>query len=177
MWRSSQRGDAIALLVAELGGPVDADFPSVRGEGGNRRQLVDQARDLAWRDLDDAGSIAFHDDCSAWLACGGADFADLDARAETAQHVNETGARRVQADIVDLDPGAGKRGRGDHPECRGRKITRHGQRLRGGPLTASHGDPGAIGHDGDTEGGQRALAGAHGPRSPRFGPPYSSRAR
>ena len=54
-----ERGDPIGLLVAELASAADADLPPMCGEGGNRRQLVDQARDLAWRDLDGASSIRF----------------------------------------------------------------------------------------------------------------------
>ena len=43
-------------------------------------------------------------------------YLDVDARAETPQDIEKRGARRIDADMIDLDPRTGNRGGGDEPE-------------------------------------------------------------
>src|SRR5262249_11886188 len=70
---------------------------------GTRRRLSDQAGPLRRRDIDGAGAIALDDDRAARLAGVARGLGHGDACTEAAEHVEQAGARRVQADVFDFD--------------------------------------------------------------------------
>ena len=99
--------DAIAFLDAEFSRPAHPYFAPVRRQRRNGRELVDEAGHFLRLDVDDTGAVAFNGDGAARLSAVGVGFMDLDARAKTPQDVDQRRARRVEADVVDLDARAG----------------------------------------------------------------------
>jgi len=100
----NERRDAIRFLHAKFRGAAHADLGAVSGEGRNRGQFVDQARNFFRGDVDAANPIAFDDDYAAWLSGGVAQRLDRHPRAEPAQHVDERRTAPVQTDVFEFHP-------------------------------------------------------------------------
>ncbi len=124
-----QRADAVAFFHPQLAGAADGDLAAVGGERGDGGQLVDQAGHFFRRDGNRLGAIAFDHDRPARLAVLVRGRLDVDPRAEAAQHAEERGARRVEADAFDLDARTRQRRGGDEPEGGGREVAGHDERL------------------------------------------------
>src|SRR5439155_5871419 len=95
-----ERRDAIAFLHAELSRAAYAHFAAVRGERGDRRELVDHAWHFRGLDRQDVRPIALHDHRAARFARLGARDLDLHARTEPPENRDQSRPRRIQADIV-----------------------------------------------------------------------------
>ena len=109
--------------------PLHVDLPPWAASAAIAGSSSMSAGYVGGSDRHGAGAVVLDDDRPARLAGVGGRDLHRDARAEAAQHVDERGARRVEADVFDFDPGAGNGGCGDHPERRRREIAGHRQRL------------------------------------------------
>ena len=109
-----ERLDPVGLLVPQLAGAVDPALATgARRKQPEERQLVDECRNLAGGDLR-RGQLGRADfDVSDLFDADSAARDDPDAPAHPVEHVEETGAARIQVDVVDRDPRLGHECRGD----------------------------------------------------------------
>ena len=121
-----QRRDAIAFLHAQLAGAADRDLAAVRREGRDRGQLVDEAGHFLRRDVDRTGASPSTTIVPRGSPASVRGRLDVDPRAEAAQHVEQRRARRIQADILDVDARARQGGGGDQPERGRREVAGNG---------------------------------------------------
>ena len=153
--------DAVGFLDAELAGVADADSVfGVRGDGGERGQLVDKVRGERARDGGSseavAGRVDLHgaDELSIFLF----EVEHADLRAQCHEHVEQRGTRGVHPERVEDKVGAGEERGCAEKEGRGGDVSGDGG-IDGVELLRAingYGIEGAL--DGGSEGAERELA-------------------
>ena len=133
-----ERRDAVAFLDAQLRGAGHVEIAAVGGQGGERRQLVDEAGDLVGSEHERAGG------CRARIRTRAARLAVFDAVGVTLDLARRPGPSTSNSAVrVGLRPTSGTstsepgsdRG-GDRPERRRRDVAGHGRLDRAQPLAA-----------------------------------------
>ena len=115
--RGGHRGQAVALLHAQLLQPSGAGGARCeRGGDEQHRELVDHRGRNRRIDIDAGEGRVAHAQIGHGLAADLAGVHLLDIRAHLAQHFDEAGAGRVEADIHDRQVAARHQRGGDHEE-------------------------------------------------------------
>ena len=120
------RLDPVRLLHAQLAGTGDSGLAArVGGEERYERQFVDEARHLVGSDLRRHELARLHLHRRDRLAAYAAPVEDRDARTHALEHVEQPGAARVHAEIVDRDVTARDQSRRHEQRRRGREVARN----------------------------------------------------
>ena len=117
----------------------------MRGEGGEYRQLINDAWHLVWCDRNLAKLGVLHNNRTRRLSqLAALQSTDVDTCTETSQDVENSGAAWVQADLLDRHLGPGQGRRSDHPKCRRRHVPGNRQFASVKPLPSLDGKGGAC---------------------------------
>ncbi len=136
---------------------MDDDLAATRRQGSDRRQLVDESGHFLRPDFEPAGSIALDDDRAARLARFCRRDVDFNPGAETPEDVEQRRPRRIEADVLDLDPRPWERRGANQPERGGREVAGDHQRAALEALTAGDGHGQPVDRHAAAERGHRPL--------------------
>ena len=122
----------------------------MRGQRGQHGQLVDEAGHFVRRDLHASTAPWRTTDAAIGSAVGARPLIDVDIRAHSAQHVDDRGSRRIQADAFDghLEPAAPLRPPSRRPRRKCRRAPAARRHARADPRD---GDGQPVAADVDTE--------------------------
>ena len=153
-------GDAVGLLVAQLFGFTHFG-DALREAGCDRedRELIDHADHGVAADPDRLERGGCEADVADGFAGNGARVPDADVCAHLAQHVEDAGARGVEAHVADSDRRAGHERGGHEQEGGGGDVAGESEvQRREGPGEGRHADgERLVGADVGAHGGQHAL--------------------
>src|SRR6185295_3349950 len=102
--------------VTQLGGAADRDGATVGCQRRDRRQFVDEARNLFWPDFDSLNTIVRDRYRPLRLTVIRRRRLYVNTGAEAAKHIEQRRAGRIEADVLNFDPRSRNRRRGDQPE-------------------------------------------------------------